>query len=253
MTFSPNFKQIQTPQAVSVYPSLGKAYLAPARMTVASSGLVKTGKNYYDSLEQMEKMIANGELPEGTRFSTAGEELALQRKYEIQGKDPKKSDEFRDHMGKGRQGYVWGHTLTGLRVPKGWEEGRKDTGTGKYPRIVLVGDKEVGKIQVAEGGGLVIVEFDDVFGVATEVRDLAWPHRGYNAHWYFDPNPRLDEKSGHYDVAVGRWVNWHHDEDGCLDVDADYWRWGADSGDGFRPVQGPVPEIEKFRLEKLRG
>ncbi|MBI4162335.1 MAG: hypothetical protein HY513_01520 [Candidatus Aenigmarchaeota archaeon] len=147
----------------------------------------------------------------------------------MQGKDPKKADEFKDHTGKGRQDYVWGRTLTGLRVPEGWENGKKDTGTNKYPRICLIGAEEKGLIQVPEGSGKVIVECDDVFGVATEVRDVPFPHKGYNAHWYFNPSPRLDEISGHYDVAVDRGSYWHHGGDAmCLYVNANYERWDAD-------------------------
>ncbi|MBI4162971.1 MAG: hypothetical protein HY513_04770 [Candidatus Aenigmarchaeota archaeon] len=233
-------------KTMSVYPLHGRAYLVRPYSVDLSSSLVKTGRDYYDSQELLAKMIANGELSEGTRFSTSAEELALQKSYEMQGKDPRKAEEFKDHMGKGKQGYVWGYTLTGLRVPEGWQNGKKDTGTNKYPRIVLLGDEEKDLIQVPEGGGKVIVEYDDVFGVATEVRGMPFPHKGYNAHWHFNPSPRLDEKTGHYDVAVGRRGDWHHGEDArCLNVGADYGRWLAGSYDGFRPVvRGSVPEIE---------
>ena|SRR3989344_8789177 len=147
-----NLQKVKVSRAMSVYPLLGRAYLIKPYAADMSPTLVKTGKNYYDSQEILEALIKDGKLPQGTRFSTASEELALQKSYEMQDKDPRKAEEFKDHMGKGKQDYVCGHTLTGLRVPKGWEEGKKDNGTGKYPRIFLIGDDEKEKFKFLQAG-----------------------------------------------------------------------------------------------------
>lgn len=242
-----NLQRLDIPVLRSVYPEIGRAYLVRPYSIDLSPTLVKTGKNYYDSQDLLSKMIAGGELPEGTRFSTAAEELALQRSYELKGKDPREAEEFRDHMGKGRQGYVWGHTLTGLRVPKDIDPNKYETdGQGRkhWRRILLLADKEIGEVSVPEGSGRIIVEADDASGLAVETEAMDWPHTGYNVHWYFNPNPRLDGKSGRYDVAVIRRGYWHHDEGRCLSVIADYERWNAYSDDGFRPVRGSTPKIE---------
>ena len=246
-------KAFDMQRSASVYPSIGRAYSRPSHFFSCSSTLVRTGKNYYDSLQALAEMIERGELPAGTRFMTQAEGLAIENSYKKQGKDPRKADEFRDYFAKNSgKVYLWEWTSTGLRVPKGWENGRVDT-DGKYPRIVLEGDKEVGELQVPAGGGKVIVESDEVFGIPTEARDIAFPHEGYHSHWYFNAAPELDKVSGHYDVAVGRGSSWPRAEgERCLDVAADCGRSNAGSDDGFRPVvRGSVPEIEAFRLEKI--
>jgi hypothetical protein len=157
-------------------------------------------------------------------------------------------------------------------VPKGWENGRVDSGTGKHPRYVIeanipeavrmlregaswedIGDsfnKVVGEYQAPEGDGNVIVESEDVFGLPLETRDIPYPHKGFYAHFWLDSGPRKDKISGHHDVAVRRGCGWHRDEDErCLDIDAVWGRWGAGSGGGFHPVRGPVPEV-RAELEK---
>ena len=239
-------RQFDIPRAVSVYPQIGRAYLKPAHSVSISPRVIRTDKNYYDSQKVLAEMIERGELPSDARFMSQAKGRGIERSYLMQGKDPRKADEFKDHFGKNENNwYAWELTSTGLRVPKGWENGRVDNGTGKYPRIVLEGDKKVGELQVPVGNGRVIVEYDDVFGIPIETREIAWPHTGYYSHFWLNQNPILDEISGHYDVAVGRRGAWHHAEGGrCLYVSADSGRFDAPSHAGFRPVRGSVPEIE---------
>ena len=256
------------PRAASVYPSIGRAYTSPSHSFSCSPTLVRTGKNYYDSLQALAEMIERGELPADTRFMTQAEGLGIENSYKRQGRDPRKAEEFKDYFAKNRDKvYMWEWTSTGLRVPKGWEKGRVDNGTNKYPRIAIetnirkaiellrggatwqdIGDslnKEVGELQVPSGGGKVIVESDEVFGIPTEARDIAFPHEGYHSHWHLNAAPELDRVSGQYDVAVGRRCVWHRDEGGrCLGVASSCGRSPAASVGGFRPVRGSVPEID---------
>ncbi|MFA4819369.1 MAG: hypothetical protein WC613_00245 [Candidatus Aenigmatarchaeota archaeon] len=262
-------RKFDVPKSASVYPLIGKAYTSPSHSFSCSPTLVRTDKNYYDSLQALAAMIERGELSADTRFMTQAEGLGIENSYKRQGKDPRKADEFRDYFAKNRDKvYLWEWTSTGLRVPKGWEKGRVDS-DGKYPRIIIetdihkaiellrggaiwqdIGDslnRAVGELRVPSGGGKVIVESDEVFGIPTEARDIAFPHEGYHSHWHFNAAPELDTASGQYDVAVLRGGYWRRDER-CLNVDADYRRWDAGSADGFRPVRGSVPEIDVFRL-----
>ena len=233
-------RQFDIARAVSAYPQIGRAYSKPGHSVIIHPGVIRTDKNYRDSQKVLAEMIMRGELPSDARFMSQAEGRGIERVYLMQGKDPRKADEFKDYFEN-----AWECTSTGLRVPKGWENGRIDNGTGKYPRIVLEGDKKVGELQVPVGNGRVIVEYDDVFGIPIETRDIAWPHTGYYSHFWLNHNPKLDETSGHNDVAVGRGGGWRHVVDeGCLDVDALYGRFVAVSDVGFRPVRGSVPEIQ---------
>ena len=235
----------EAPRATSVYPSMGKAYLRHAHSFSASPRIVRTGKSYYDSQKVLAEMIERGELPADARFMTQAEGFDIENSYKARAKDPRKAPEFDDYFARNKdKTYLWEWTSNGLRVPKGWENGRIDT-DGKYPRILLAGDKEGGEVKVPVGNGRVIVESDGVSGIPIETREIAWPHEGYHSHWHFNPSPSLDNVSCHYDVAVGRGGGWLRDEGGrCLVVDAGCGRSGAVSDDGFRPVRGSVPEIE---------
>jgi hypothetical protein len=239
-------RKFDVSRTASVYPTIGKAYMCPSHSFICSPRVVKTGKNYYDSLKIFTEIIGQGKLPSGAKLMTQAEGLAIERSYQKEGKDPRSAEEFKDYFAKNKDEWnAWEWTLTGLRVPKGWENGKVDKGTGKYPRIVLIGDKECGELQVPAGGGKVIVELDDVFGIPSVTKEIPWPHRGYYAHWWFNPSPDFDKISGHYDIAVGRGCGRPHNEDErCLPVDASYGRWYATSDAGFRPVQGLIPEIE---------
>lgn len=234
-------KRIIIPAASSVYPTIGNSFKNPEYKINYSQKLVKTGKNYYDSKEQ---------LPAGYRLSTASEERALQRAIEETGKDPRKAKIFDDLFARNKEKwYAWQWTETGLRVPKAYKSDKheKDEQGRKYwPRIVLIGNEKVGEVLVPEGSGRVIVEWDEVFGIPRVTENIVWFHKGYNTHFWFNSSPSKDSKSGYYDVAVARWDAWLPGGlERCLAVGARSVRWAAGSRDGFRPVQGSLPEIEK--------
>ncbi len=240
-------------------------YTHPAHSFRYSPRLTGTRQNYYDSKEQ---------IPEGYRMSTAAEELAIQLGLERADQDPRKSPMFDIlfgfHYMSPTVGSLWQWTGTGLRVPNGWENGRhqKDAkGNKQYPRIVLIGDQEVGEATVP-GDGECVVEWNEVFGIPSltiSEYDATDPKkriryfyfnidsnvnerivRNHTTHFYFNPNPNVDERTGRQDVAVGRGSIWRiGDHDGCLAVRAYYNRWYETSNNSFRLVQGSVPATEK--------
>ena len=111
-------------KAASVYPLIGKVYTRSSHSFSCSPTLVRTGKNYYDSLQVLAEMIERGELPADTRFMMQAEGLGIENSYKRQEKDPRKAEEFRDYFAKNRDKvYMWEWTSTGLRVPKSWENG----------------------------------------------------------------------------------------------------------------------------------
>ncbi|MBI4015150.1 MAG: hypothetical protein HY362_00295 [Candidatus Aenigmarchaeota archaeon] len=206
--------------------------------------LTITGKNLYKSREL---------VPKDFRISTAAEELALQLAEEAAGKDPRQATVFDDLFARNEgQVYVFQWTETGLRVPKGTQPEYFQTdsnGSKYYPRIVLIGDKEVGEVLVPEGDGRVVTKWDKVFGLPAETESIKFPHTPYTTHFRFNSNPQKDPVSGQQDVAVGRRSNWpHFENERCLNVDSDYERWGAGSDGGFRLVRGSVQVIERRRI-----
>lgn len=296
-------ERLIVPAARSSYPTLETSYHHGGYEVDHARRLVQTGKHYYDS---------KAEIPEGMRMSTAGEELALQLKYEtaaqllrrideqeILGRppseiasilrdyavtesereavsyvfgmesdamqrtfeqggvlipDPRNATIFDDLFGRKNDGwYAWQCTETGLRVPTGREAGKYETdaqGRKYWARIVLDGDKEVGEVLAPEGGGRLVAEWDDVFGVPrVTIENRGFPHKPYTTHFWFNATPNIDDTSGHYDVAVERWSRWHRVvEEGCLDVGARYRRMDASSDGGFRLVRGSRPLIEVVHL-----
>ncbi len=227
--------------ASSSYPTLGSGYKHSSHSIEYSPRLVRTEKNYYDS---------RASIPSGERMSTAAEELAIQLGMERSGKDPRQAGVFDDLFARNDSHvYIWQWTETGLRVPKGRNANAYETdaqGRKYWAREVLIGDKMVGEILVPEGRGRVAVEWDEVFGLPRVTDEIKFPHTPYTTHFWFNSNPGKDNKSSHQDVAVWRWSDWHHGEDAwCLDVYAYYARSDAGSNDGFRPVRGSLPEIEK--------
>ncbi|MBI5060723.1 MAG: hypothetical protein HZB67_00235 [Candidatus Aenigmarchaeota archaeon] len=235
-------ERLVVPAVSSSYPTLGAAYNHGSYEVKYADRLVRTGKNYYDS---------KAEIPEGYRMSTAGEELAMQLALERIDKDPRKAAVFDDIFGRNNGGwYAWQWTETGLRVPKGRKADAYETdaqGRKYRVRIVLDGDKEVAEILVPEGDDRLVAEWDEVFGVPrVTIENADYPHKPYTTHFWFNATPNIDDRSGHYDVAVGRRSAWHHGVDeSCLHVDAYYRRLSAYSRDGLRLVRGSVPEIEK--------
>ncbi len=232
-------EKLVMPPVSSSYPSIGK-YKSAEHIIDYSPKLTRTGKNYYDS---------KAGITDDSRISTAAEELAIQLGLERAGKDPRQADVFDDLFGRNNGGwYAWQWTETGLRVPKGRNPAKYETdsnGRKYWAREFLIGDKVVGEILVPEGNGRIVVAWDEVSGLPRVTEDIAFPHKPYTTHFWFNENPDKDNKSGRNDVAVGRRGSWLRDEgERCLDVGADYVRWGAGSGDGFRPVRGSVPEIK---------
>jgi hypothetical protein len=233
--------ELVIPELTSVcHPEFGgAAYKSDGYIIKHSPTLTRTGKNYYDSLKEIPDRFRISTF----RISTATEELAIQLALEKAGEDPRKAKVFDDLFGRNNNGwYAWQWTLTGLRVPKDYraDKHEKDTqGRIHYLRIVLIGDEEVGEILVPEGDGRVVVEWDEVFGLPKTTEEMDWPHNPYTTHFWFDPSPSKDEKSGQCDVAVARCCYWHRvAHEGCLYVYASCGRWHAGSDGGFRLVQG---------------
>jgi hypothetical protein len=238
------YRIIEVQRAVSVFPASDRAYLRPSYLLSFSPSIIRTNDNYYDSQKILIDMKETGRLPLDARFMTQAEGLAVERSYLRVGKDPRTAEEFQDYFKNNRDAWhAWEWTLTGLRVPKRWENGKVDIGTGKYPRIILIGEKEDGEIQIPGGGGKAIIEYDELYGIPIETSKTIQFYKNHYACWYFDPNPKLDEISGQYDIAIVRGGRYDH-EDGllCLIVDANCGRYHTISGSSFRPVYGEIPD-----------
>ena len=243
-------ERLVIPAISSSYPMLGANYKQVGYEVNHASRLVRTGKHYYDS---------KAGIPEGFRMTTAGEELAIQLALERAGNDPRKAEVFDDLFGRKNGGwYAWQWTETFLRVPKGKQNlGKPDyvdpkTGYKYWAREFGNGNEIVGLVYVPEGGGRLVAEWDEVSGVPrATIENKGFSHNPYTTHFWFNATPGLDSTSAHYDVAVGRRSDWHRDVGGgCLCVYAARGRLGAGSDDGFRPVRGSVPKIEKELVEK---
>ena len=223
-----------------------RTFSQPAHSFRYSPTLTRTEKNYRDS---------EAEIPEGSRMSTAAEELAIQLALERSRQDPRKASVFNDLFARENNGwYAWQWTETGLRIPEGWENGRyqkDEKGNKQYPRIILIGEQVVGEALVPEGDGRVVVEWNEVFGipsVTSNEQDILAMNK-HTTHFYLNSNPDTDKITGKQDVAVGRGAGWHRGgRVGCLDVFADFGRSLADSSGGFRQVQGSVPVISSHIL-----
>ncbi|MBI3413666.1 MAG: hypothetical protein HY051_06355 [Candidatus Aenigmarchaeota archaeon] len=227
--------------ASSFYRPIRTTYNRQGYTIEYSLALTRTGRNHYHT-----KTL----IPLGQRMSTAGEELAIQLGMEKAGRDPRQEAAFNDLFARNAShlhARQW--TETGLMVPKGYRADRFETdsqGRRYWPRIVLIGDTEIGEILVPEGNGRVVVEWDEVFGIPRVTENMDWPHNPYTTHFWFNPTPRKDNGSDHYDVGVVRRGSWHHGGDEkCLGVGSNSGRWSAYSVGGFRPVRGLLPEIEK--------
>ena len=201
------------------------SYSSPENTIEYSPGLVKTkGCSCYDLWEQ------------GSRMSTAAEELAMQFALERMGQDPRKAKDFADLFGRNpAQWYAWQWTDTGLRVPKSWEHGRCDN--GKYPRIVLIGDQEIAEIVVPAGCGRYVTEWNEAFGIPSATGEDPKQINDYTTKFWFSPTPPKDERTDRYDVAIGRRSSWvSESKDSCLYVDATRVRSNSCAESGFRPV-----------------
>ena len=240
--------------ASSSHPSIGTAYTRAGHTVDYSIALTRTRRNYYES---------KAEIPEGQRMSTAAEELAMQLDLERAGQDPRHAKVFDDLFARNGW-YAWQWTDTFLRVPPGKSNPEKpdyiDSQGRKYwAREFGNGSEVVGIVYVPEGSGRVVPKTQDLFDVWDPITGLPrvtsgsqndMKHENHTIHFWFNPEPRKDSKSGHQDVAVGRGGDWRHDGgDRCFGVDADYARSDAGSGGGFRPVRGSLPKIEKISAD----
>lgn len=148
---------------------------ATGKLTVPTLGytieyanrLVRTGKNYSDS---------NAGLPAGARMSTFGEELAIKDAWAFP-----RATALDDLFGMNESKWTarqW--TATGLRVPAGYSAQKFETdgnGDKYWPRIVLLGNREVGEVFVPEGHGRIVPAsaWDDVFGIPRKTYESSLP------------------------------------------------------------------------------
>ena len=199
-----------------------------------------TGRNYPDTISYLNSELKPNILPKDTRLSLSSEELAIAMKYIKEGKDPRDAKEFDDLFARNNEKrYLWLLTDTGLRIPKGYSGYEKDEkGNMKYRRIVLECNEEKGEVLIPVGDGRIITEFDEVFGLPSKTQEIAYPHKGYYVHFWFDPEKKED-------VAVGFGSCRLDDEHDCLNINANYRRSNAYDNDGFRPVRGSVQAIKK--------
>ena len=257
-------EKLTVPVAISFYPGLA-VYRHSGYEIEYSPKIEITGKNYHDSKAQ---------LTDGTKFSKAADELAIQLGYEKAGIDPrsKKAKAFNDIFGRNKEKiYAWQWTDTFLRIPSNKLNPEKPDYIDKHGRKFWARewglDNEIyGVVYIPEGGGRVVPktkDFLDVYDLITGLPRITsdnendMKYENHTLHFRFNSKPSKDSKSGHYDVAVGRRSDWRRAEDErCLYVSAYYERSYSDSRDGFRPVWGSVPEIEvvssNVDLEKIR-
>ncbi len=172
--------------------------------------------------------------------------------------DPRKAKIFDDILARGpEKTYMWQWTGTFVRKPKSKRNPAKpdyvDTQGRKYwAREFGNGDEIVGVVYIPEGNGRVVPKTNDLLDVWDLVTGLPritsdnsndMKYGNHTTHFFF--NESADE------VAVGRWGGWRlGGHGGCLGVGASYGRSAASSDDGFRPVRGSLPKIEKEIVEK---
>ncbi len=271
---------------LAVPASMSGSYSREGYIISCSPALARTGKDFYGSLEKVARGISGGELPRVARVSTAAEELALQRGYESDGIDPRseKAAMFNDLFGRNSHGWhaiQW--TATALRVPKGVNTGQREIGGNgepKYRREVVAVDispyleqiadpkferdnwrdiiglasRVEGEMDVPTGNGMVVVEYDSMFGIPSETREIELPHTGYNSHFWFNPQPNIDRISGQYDVPVQLYSVPHSGGgDRCLQVDAEFGFCYANPRNGLRLVRGSMPDVSRELRSGRRG
>ena len=193
-------------------------------------------------------------------------------------------EEFMNHFADNNESwYAWEETLTGLRFreadlrrPMPYNVGEKITAEKIETEITLdilmqiadpkftrdnfrdiIGriNKVTGTVDVPYARGHVIREMRN--GIFTEVEPTTEHGESYVLHGWLRENLDVpkDPISGHYEVAVGRWCGWPHDEDErCLLVAAVYARSDAASVGRLRVrVAASAPWFGvPFRKEKLR-
>jgi hypothetical protein len=157
-------------------------------------------------LEYNQRIIRSGQnrpghiidVQEGFTASSAEEEMRILLESRERGQRPMDSIAYADLFGK--NGYYAGQrTRTGLRVPKGWENGRcqrNARGDKEYPRILLIGNEENDDVLVPDGRGWFVAEWNDngiprvtvnnaiLFG--TDVYKIHRSNCPYFVHWWFN-------------------------------------------------------------------
>ena len=237
-----------------------------------SPRLVRTKADFYDTVMLAVRMSDPELMATGKYLSppSAGEEQAIYVQRSGSAKKLRDVEELRDYFANNDEGwYAWGWNTTGLRfreadLRKPYNVGNKVTvlviETDITPYLSQIADpnftrenwKDIidkvnqvkGELAVPYARGHVIREMHPTLGIFTEVEPTTEHKASYALHGWLRENLDVpqDPISGQYEVAVGRGGGWLHDER-CLDVVAGYWRWGAGSGGGFRPVvRGTIPE-----------
>jgi len=236
-------RRIIIPAASSVYQLLGVACDRPQYEIEYSEELIR--------------QYGHGEIkiPKGFRISTAAEELAIQHALEKNDNDPRDAVAYNDIFGRNEERFDnnngW-HALllteTRLRVPIGWENGRYETdekGRKYWPRIVLIGDEEVGEVSIPEGNGRVIMELDEVFGLP-KITEEDSPKYRLDSHFWFKTEPGMFFKTKKYEddiIALKRGPQFKE----RIDMYADFMYAHGKSyeDDGYRLVKGSMPTIAK--------
>ena len=261
------WKTVEVPRAESI----DRAYATQPYTLPHSPRLIRTGKDFYDSLKIAAEMAVK-EYP-NLRLSTIADEQHIYAQKSPGAIKLKDVEEFRDYFGDNVENwFAWSHTLTGLRVPERYV-GKTCSIGEKIPVQVIVTDispylsqiadpnftrenwkdiidkinKKEGELPVPYSRGQVIREIDPVFGVFTEIESSTAHDAPYALHAWLRENlsvPR-DPISGHFDLEVARRSVWLADRRDCLGVDANYRRSDAHSAGGFRPVLGLAPKILK--------
>ncbi len=207
-------------------------------------------------LEYNQRIIRSGQnrpgytaaVPEGFKVSSAEEEMRILLESRERGQRPLDSIAYADLFGK--NGYYAGlRTRTGLRVPKGWENGRcqrNARGDREFPRILLEGNEEKEEVLVPMGRGWFVAEWNDngiprvtvdnaiLYGI-----DVYKIHRSncpYFVHWWFAEDK--DEVVVELHPPFGN--NTYE-----LDFDAAFWHLYPRSNADFRPVRVFLSEEEK--------
>ena len=236
-----------------------------------SKRLIRTGADFYDTVIQAVRMTDPKMLASGLYLSppSAGEEEAVYRKVSQGAKNLSDVEELRDYFANNDDSwYAWNWNTTALRFrkadlsansKKSYKVGDKITAevieTDITPFLSQIDDpkftreswKDIidkvnhvkGELAIPYARGHVIMEMHPTLGIFTEVEPTRERKAPYALHAWLRENLDVpqDPISRRYDIAVGRGSAWHRDEE-CLNVDAYYRRWAADSDDGFRPWFG---------------
>ncbi len=236
-------KNIFVPSIRHVYQ--GRIHRRAAYKIKYSSRLFSTHSNYSNS---------EACVPHPYRISTISEEFEIMHNLIKAGIDPRLSEEYRDLVVFRNEGQwsarLW--TKNGLRVPKGWEDGRKDR-NGTYPRMVLDGYKPVGIVHIPNSSGVIptgnlrdVIDF--LYGTPRIMSNKKddFLLENHFLHFELNPNPPRDPKSGYQDVRIfiylGSLFGGRHRH--CMCIDAVHYDVENAYNFGVRLVEGLLPSIK---------